>query len=186
MNRRHGSEFQDARSRNIRQAKVRRLGVLLDCVLALLLVNPMASDAATQLSGGANYDAAQCPSPPAGYGDFTSYPGLAMTGSLEGCLYAKVTASKETPAGVYLESGEEVFIGSLDGGPVGTFATTYKFESKWDPYVSSGVELHGRCQHPIVVGSGTGGFDGATGRLDIKDIIGDPVTYIYRGHISLR
>ena len=109
-----------------------------------------------------------------------------MTGSLEGCWYTKVVTSKETPSGVYLESGEEVFVGSLDGGPVGTFATTYKFESKWDPDVSSGVELHGRCQHPIVEGSGTGGFEGATGRLDFKDIIGDPVTYIYRGHINLR
>jgi len=106
-----------------------------------------------------------------------------MTGSLEGCLYTKVITSKETPGGVYLESGEEVFVGSLDGEIVGTFATTYKFESKWDP---NGVELHGRCEHPIVEGSGTGGFEGAKGRLDFKDIIGDPVTYIYRGHISLR
>jgi hypothetical protein len=109
-----------------------------------------------------------------------------MTGSLEGCWYTKVTTSKETPGGVYLESGEEVFVGSLDGGPGGTFATTYAFESKWDPDVSSGVELHGRCQHPLVKGSGTGAFEGATGRLDFKDIIGDPVTYVYRGHISLR
>ena len=106
-----------------------------------------------------------------------------MTGSLEGCLYTKVITSKATPGGVYLESGEEVFVGSLDGGPVGTFATTYKFESKFD----SGVELHGRCQHPIVKGSGTGGFEGATGRLDFKDIIGDSLTtYVYRGHIQLR
>ena len=109
-----------------------------------------------------------------------------MTGSLEGCWYTKVITSKETPGGVYLESGEEVFVGSLDGGAEGIFATTYKFESKWDPDVSSGVELHGRCQHPIADGSGTGGFTGAKGRLDFKDIIGDPVTYIYRGHINLR
>jgi hypothetical protein len=154
-------------------------------VVALLLVHPVASNAATQLSGGADYDAVQCPSPPVGYEEFTTYPGLALTGSLEGCLYTKVITSEETPSGVYLESGEEVFIGSLDGGPLGTFATTYKFESKWDPDVSSGVELHGRCQHPIVEGSGTGGFEGATGRLNIKDIVGNPVTYVYRGHISL-
>ena len=109
-----------------------------------------------------------------------------MTGSLEGCWYTRFVTGKETPSGVYLESGEEVFVGSLDGGPVGSFATTYQFESKWDPDVSSGVELHGRCQHPIVDGSGTGGFEGAKGRLDFKDIIGDPVTYIYRGHINLR
>jgi hypothetical protein len=168
------------------QTTVRRLGLLIGWVMALLLVNPMASDAATRFSGEAYYDATQCPAPPAGYEDFTSYPGFVMTGSLEGCLYAKVITTKETPSGVYLEIGEEVFVGSLDGGPVGTFATTYRFESKWDPDVASGVELHGRCQHPIVEGSGTGGFEGAKGRFDVKDIIGDPVTYVYRGHISLR
>ena len=144
------------------------------------------AEAAPRLSGRAYFDAVQCPSPPADYEDFTSYPGLVMTGSLEGCWYTKVITSKETPSGVYLESGEEVFVGSLDGAPVGTFATTYAFESKWDPDVSSGVELRGRCQHPIVKGSGTGAFEGATGRLDFKDIIGDPVTYVYRGHISFR
>jgi hypothetical protein len=128
--------------------------------------------------------------PPVGYEDFTSYPGFALTGSLEGCLYTKVITTKETPGGVYLESGEEVFVGSLDGQPVGTFATTYRFESKWDPDVSTGVEVHGRCQHPIVEGSGTGGFEGAKGRLDFKDIIGDPVTLrlpgSYQPHIADR
>ncbi len=165
------------------QTNGRRLGLLIGLVAALLLVNPMSADAANnRLSGDAYYDAVQCPAPPPGYEDFTSYPGLVMTGSLEGCLYTKVITSKETPSGVYLETGEEVFVGSLDGGPVGTFATTYKFESKFD----SGVELRGRCQHPIVEGSGTGGFVGAKGRLDFKDIIGDPETFVYRGHISFR
>ncbi len=168
------------------QRKGRQLGLIIGWALALLLVNPMASDASTRLSGDTYYDPVQCPGPPAGYEDVITYPGLELTGSLDGCLYTKVTTAKETPAGVYLERGEEVFVGSLDGGPVGTFATIYRFESKWDPDVSTGTELHGRCQHPIVRGSGTGGFEGATGRLDIKDVIGDPVTYVYRGHISLR
>ena len=166
------------------QAKGRRVGLLIGWVLALMLVNPMVSHAEPPLSGDASYEAGQCLSPPAGYEDFTSYPGLALTGSLEGCLYTKFIAGKWTPSGVYLESGEEVFVGSLDGGPMGTFATTYKLESKWD--LSSGVQQYGRCQHPIVEGSGTGGFEGAQGRLDFKDIIGDPTTYIYWGHINLR
>ena len=166
--------------------KGRRLGLLIGAVLALLLVSPMPSYATTQISGGAYYDTVQCPGPPAGYEDFT-FPGLVLTGSLEGCLYAKVITSKETPSGVYLETGEEVIVGSLNGGPMGTFTTTYRFESKWDPDISTGVEVHGRCQHPIVGGSGTGGFEGATGRLNFKDIMGDTVTpYVYRGHISLR
>jgi len=166
------------------QRKGLRLGLVIGWVLALLLVNPMASDAASQISGDGYYDVVQCPGPPAGYEDFT-YPGLVLRGSLEGCLYAKVITSKETPSGVYLESGEEVIVGSLNGGPVGTFTTTYKFESKWDPDISSGVEVHGRCQHPIVEGSGTGGFDGATGRLDFKDEV-TTGQFFYRGHISLR
>ena len=132
------------------------------------------------------YEEGQCLAPPAGYEDFDDYDGLVLTGSLEGCLYTKVISSKETPGGVYLESGEEVFIGSLDdAAPGGTFAMTYKFESKFDP--DSGMQLHGRCQHPIVEGSGTGGFEGATGRLNFKDIIGPlATTYDYRGHINFR
>jgi hypothetical protein len=167
-------------------AKGHRLALLVVLAMGLLMVSPLAANAATnRISGAANYDATACLGPPAGYEDFTSYPGLVMTGSLEGCLYTKVETSKETPGGVYLETGEEVFVGRLDNGPVGSFATTYGFESKWDPDVSSGVEVRGRCQHPIVEGSGTGGFEGARGRLDFKDIIGDPVTYVYRGHITL-
>ena len=156
-------------------------------MIALLLVTPMAANAASHVSGDAAYPVeVPCPDPPAGYDDFVSYPGLLMSGSLDGCLYTKaITPAKETPSGVYLESGKEVFVGSLDGGPVGTFTTTYKFQSKFDPDVSTGVEVFGRCHHPIVEGSGTGGLEGATGRLDFKDIIGNPVTYVYRGHIVL-
>ena len=65
---------------------------------------------------------------------------------------------------------------------MGTFTTNYRFEGKYEP--GTVVEIKGRCQHPIAAGSGTGGFEGAEGRLDFKDIIGDPVIYVYRGHIS--
>jgi hypothetical protein len=168
--------------------KRQRAASLVVLVVGLLMASPLAANAATnQLSGEGFYDAAACPGPPAEFEDFTSYPGLVLTGSIEGCLYAKVDFiedTKLTPSGVYLESGEEVIVGSLNGGPVGTFATTYKFESKWDPDVLTGVELHGRCQHPIAKGSGTGGFEGASGRLDFKDIV-DAGTFVYRGHISL-
>ena len=166
-------------------AKSQRLALLVVLVMGLLMVSPLAANAATnRISGDAFYDAVQCPGPPLPeYRDFISYDGLVMTGSLEGCLYTKVVTTKETPSGVYLESGEEVFVGSLDGGPVGTFTTTYLFTSKWAPDVSTGTEVLGRCQHPIVAGSGTGGFEGATGRLDFKD---DVVTgeYFYRGHLQ--
>ena len=162
----------------------RRLGLLLVFVMSSLVVNPLAAGAASsRVTGPANYNAEQCPGPPAGYGDFNDYVGLFLEGDLEGCLYTNVGTTKETPSGAWIETGEEVFIGSLDGGPVGTFTTTYRFEGKFD---ASGAEIHGRCQHPIVEGSGTGGFEGAKGRLNFKDIIEDPITYVYRGHIRFR
>ena len=139
-----------------------------------------------QVSGTAVFDAVACPAPPAGYTDFVDYPGLRLSGDLEGCWYTNIDTFKDNgaPSGIYLETGREVFVGQLQDGPVGVFATTYKFESKWSPDVSTGAEVHGRCQHPIVKGSGTGAFAGATGRLDFKDIVADG-SYVYRGHISV-
>src|SRR5215510_14518094 len=56
---------------------MRRLGLLIGSMIALLLANPMAANAASQVSGDAAYPAGvQCPGPPAGYEDFVSYPGL--------------------------------------------------------------------------------------------------------------
>ncbi len=138
-----------------------------------------------QVDGQASFDEVECPGPPPGFGAFVDYPGLLLTGDLEGCLYTNVEQMNFDPAeedGVYIERGQEVFVGSLDGGPTGTFTTAYRFQGKY----ADGAELFGRCQHPIVAGSGTGGFDGATGRLDFKDIIEDTITYVYRGHIRLR
>jgi cytochrome c5 len=170
----------------IMRTKIQRLVLLVMLVGGLLVALSAPANAATnQISGVAVYDTT-CPAPPAGYEDFNSIPPLRLTGSLEGCWYtnADTETAKDNgaPSGVYLESGEEIFVGSLNGGPVGTFSTTYKFESKWDPDVSTGSEVHGRCQHPII--GGTGGFEGVTGRVDIKD---DVITgeFFYRGHIKL-
>ena len=87
------------------------------------------------------------------------------------------------PGGVHLERGEELFVGRLRNGAMGTFTTTYRFEAK---PAADGSEIRGRCQHPIVAGSGTGGLTGATGRLDFKDIIEVPITCVYRGQIRFR
>jgi hypothetical protein len=161
--------------------KKRSLAVFVLIVGLITALSAPAAAATTRISGVGTFDSAGvCPGPPAGYGDFTDFT-IVMTGSLEGCWYTKVLTSKETPSGVYLETGEEVFVGRLDGGPQGTFTTTYRFESKFAP---DGSEIHGRCQHPLAAGSGTGGFAGATGRVDFKD---DVVTgeLFYRGHIKL-
>ncbi len=166
---------------------VQRMGVLATIAISTTLVGPAPVTAkANQIAGIGVFDTTNCPGPPDGYDDFVSYPPIMLTGSLEGCWYTKVESAKDhgAPSGIYLESGQEVFVGSLNGGPTGLFATSYKFESKWDPDVSTGREVRGQCQHPIIVGSGTGGFDGATGRLDFKDVVADG-SYLYRGHVSI-
>ena len=160
--------------------KFQRLALVLLCAVGTLAVLPTrVHAAATQISGDSFYDTAGvvCEPPPSGYADFTSYPPLVISGSLEGCWYTKVVTSKQTKSGVYQEIGEEVFVGTLNGGPAGTFATTYRFEAKLDP---TGTEIIGRCQHAIV--TGTGGFNGATGWVFFKD---DAPQYFYRAHINL-
>ena len=76
-------------------------------------------------------------------------------------------SGKFTPSGVWIETGQELVVASLNGGSVGTFTTNYRFEGKYEADFT--VEIHGRCQHPITAGSGTGAFAGVTGRLDFKD-----------------
>ena len=166
-----------------------RLGILGVLIIGSTMVGSApASAASQQISGVAVFDTSGslCPGPPAGYDDFVSYPPLVLSGSLEGCWYTKVDTVKDNgaPSGIYLESGREVFVGTLNDGPVGLISTTYKFESQWDPDVSTGPEVRGRCQHPIIAGSGSGGFAAATGRLDFKDIVADG-SYVYRGHVSI-
>jgi hypothetical protein len=75
------------------------------------------ANAANQISGTAllipSVPDEQCPDEPT----YPDYSAIVMTGSLEGCWYTKILTFKQTPSGVYLESGEELFVGSLNGGP---------------------------------------------------------------------
>jgi len=157
------------------------LAMVMGGLVSMGLMAPASAAGTTQIGGGAAYDATVCKKPPEGFTSYTSYPGLRLTGSLEGCLYTEVLDFRSTPSGGYIETGHEVFVGSLNGGDDGTFTMNYRFQGKYE----GDVEIHGRCQHPIAAGSGTDGFEGATGRLDFKDIIRDTVTYVYRGHIKL-
>jgi hypothetical protein len=109
-----------------------------------------------------------------------------MTGDLEGCLYVFIEEFECSPSGTYREQGKEHFIGTYKGAP-GTFWTAYKFEAKYEGCADNGgplgAEIFGRCQHPLVKGSGGGVFAGATGRLDMKDDIAAG-NFPYRGHIK--
>jgi hypothetical protein len=163
---------------------IHRLGLVGVLAAAATATSLPASAGTTQIHGTGTFDLrSTCGPPPAGYEDFTSYPPIVLDGDLQGCWYTLVEWSNDlgAPSGVYLETGREVFVGRVAGGPAGTFETRYRFESTWAPDVATGVEVKGRCQHPIV--SGDGGFAGAAGRVDFKDIVADG-TYVYRGHIT--
>jgi hypothetical protein len=133
---------------------------------------------ATQIGGVGFYaTTAECSNlnPPAAYA-------IKMTGDLEGCLYAFIDDFECSPSGTYREEGREYFVGTYNGQS-GTFWTTYKFEARYEDCDGGplGAEIFGRCQHPIVTGSGTGVFDGVTGQLNFKDDI-EAGNFPYRGH----
>jgi hypothetical protein len=109
-----------------------------------------------------------------------------MTGDLEGCLYVYVDEFDCSPSGTYRETGKEYFVGTYNG-VAGTFWTNYKFESRFEGCAPDGSylgsEIFGRCQHPIVAGSGNGVFEGVAGRMDFKDDI-EAGNFPYRGHLQ--
>ena len=165
------------------RTKIHRLamvGILTGGLLGTGLIAPSHAAGTTQVEGGAVPGPGGCTNPPAG---FDSYPGLPMTGDLKGCLYTQAVTSKQTPSGGWIETGHETFVGTMKG-VFGTFRTNYRFQGKYET-PDFLVEIHGRCQHPIVAGSGTGVFEGATGRINFKDLIGETIVYDYTGHITL-
>lgn len=137
---------------------------------------------ATQLSGIGYFDATdECNSASQG----AAYS-ISMTGDLTGCLYTYVDDFECSPSGTYREIGREYFVGTYNG-ETGSFWTTYKFEAKYEGCAADGsyvgAEIKGRCQHPVVDGTGTGVFESVTGRLAFKDDI-EAGNYPYRIHLS--
>ena len=174
----------------------RRLTILtLTTLAAVALIgvvstapSPALAGGATQISGVAFFDDPLDPAceDPEGVGaDYA----LVMTGDLEGCLYTFVDheTAESSPSGTYRETGTETFVGSYysdDGSLIGsgTFETTYRFEAKYEDVDNLAGEQFGRCQHPIVEGSGTGIFEGVSGQLFFKDDV-EAGTFLYRGHL---
>ena len=156
--------------------------VLLGAVIALALVGAngvAASAGAAQIGGIGTFDLAQeiCDR---GVAEEV-FPPSVMTGDLNGCWYTDSFTGRSHPSGTYQETGTETFVGCLaDGTTCGTFGTTYRFEAKFAP---DGSEIFGRCQHPIVSGSGTEGFEGVSGRVDFKDDV-DAGLLRYRGYLK--
>jgi hypothetical protein len=160
---------------------LRRLGVATAITLAAAAPSIPVEAASGQVSGTFVLDTGSvCTDPPDGYDELT----FVISGDLEGCWYTNIDQGRDLgpPSGLYFEAGREVFIGRFRGGPVGTFATTYTFTSRWDPdFTSGGTEIWGRCLHLIVSGSGTGGLHDVTGHLLRTDTATDGSTGRYRG-----
>jgi hypothetical protein len=110
----------------------------------------------------------------------TNNDGYAMEGALVGCWWVDTFDVKSHPAQAgMLAHGEEHFVGCL-GTVCGEFKTTYTYTAQFD----GATELHGRCHHPIVEGSG--GFAGARGELSFTDVVdSEPFSYPYWGNIQL-
>ena len=164
-------------------SRITRVAVALGLAGASLVagVAPSAGAAgATQVSGVGRPGA-----PPAPPCDEPAYAGadytLVMTGDLVGCVYGFITEARfHESSGTYHEIADEVFVGTYSGR-TGTFGMTENFSAKYD--LTTGAELFGRCQHPIVKDSGKEGFVGVSGRLDFKDDVVN-VLFPYRGHLK--
>lgn len=152
----------------------------LAAVISVALTNPSPALAqgTSQLSGiGFFAEPGECTDPEGEGSDFA----LRMTGDLEGCHYVFVEDAVCSPSGTYREIGAEIFVGSYNGG-LGTFRTTYQFTAKYEDCPNLIGEIFGRCQHPIIENTGTGVFEGVTGRLDFKDDV-EEGNFPYRGHL---
>lgn len=182
---------------------IRKTVTLAVVVVAMVatLVTPAAAGGTTQISG-VGYIAAvsdgvtpawteSCPGHP-DYMDFADITLELVEGNLQGCWYTLIESATASPSFeasplVYHETGREVFVGGWyddDGALIGTgtFETTYRFTGMFaDP--SFTVEIHGRCQHPIVAGTGTGVFEDMAGRVDFKDDV-ETGELNYRGHLE--
>ena len=143
----------------------------------LMFPSRATADGATQISGIGYWP---------GAGECSDLQGadyaLKLTGDLEGCLYTFVETSVCAPSGTYMETGRERFVGDYNGQS-GTFGTTYRFEAKYQDCANFAGEIIGRCQHPLVSGSGTGIFEGVIGRLAFRDDI-QAVNFPYTGHLQ--
>jgi len=132
---------------------------------------------AAQVSGIGYYaEPGQCDDPDGEGADYV----LSMTGDLDGCHYVFVETASCSAGGAYSERGTETFVGLYNGAP-GTFRTTYLFTATYADCANLTGEIAGRCEHPLIAGSGEGVFEGFTGRLDMKDDL-ETGSFPYRGH----
>jgi len=156
---------------------------VISSMLFFGFVAPASAGGATQISGiGYFDDGGECADVEGLGADFA----LILTGDLEGCQYIFVETFECSPSGTYRETGIETYV--IDGPfGQGTFSTTYFLRAKYEGCSPDGgfvgAEIFGFCQHPIVASSGTGDYEGVTGRLHFKDDIAAG-NYPYTGHLK--
>ena len=140
-------------------------------------VAPVSAAGAVQISGSADLSGTGCEERLEELGaTYAAY----LEGDLIGCQFVFVESGSMSPSGTYREEGTEYYeiVGGRFGA--GSFETNYVFTGKFAP---TGAEIFGRCQHPIVAGSGDGAFTGVSGRLDFKDF--PEINYFpYTGHMQ--
>ena len=155
----------------------RKLSIVLALIVLSLLVAPVRAGGSTQVSGIAYIaGAGEC----LGSADLPRTPDLAvkMTGYFDGCFYVFVETYECRPSGTYMETGFDIYVGDE-----GTFVTPYRYTAKFDDCPTLAGEKFGRCQHPFEAGSGTGDYDGVTGRLAFRDDV-ETGAIPYRGHLK--
>ena len=151
--------------------------------VALTVTSPALAGGATQISGiGFFAEEGECVDAVTGPEDQSPDFAMKLTGDLEGCFYVFVETFECRPSGTYIETGIDIYVGGGDEGVDGTFSMTYRFTAKYEDCPTLDGEIFGRCQHPIIAGSGTGVFEGVTGRLDFKDDL-EAGNFPYRGHL---
>jgi len=134
-------------------------------IWASALASGVSAGGATQVAGLGEPDVAGvCQDAPEAVGAYV------MSGSLTGCWYVDTAELKNESQTGFLAVGTEHFVGCL-GAACGTILTTYTFTAK----LVDGVEVHGRCHHPIV--GGTGAFAGISGSFDFHDLPDGCATY---------
>jgi hypothetical protein len=152
---------------------------IMSSIALIGFVAPALAVGATQISGiGYFAESGDCTDPEGEGSDFA----IDMTGDLDGCHYVFVATSECSPSGTYRETGTEIYVSGGSDEVAGTFSTTYRFTAKFEDCPTLVGEIFGRCQHPIVAGSGTEEYEGVTGRLDFKDDIAAG-NFPYRGHL---
>ncbi len=149
-------------------------------LLAMVMAVPASAggNGANQVLPGTNYPPGdgECNAPPGG----SAHYAIVMTGDLVGCVYGVVTSYQGPgPSGVYKERAAETFVGTYHGRE-GTFRMM-DTSTRSRPCLGQRSSF-GFCKHPIVEGSGTGVFEGVSGRLDFRDDVDDPddVSYPYK------